>query len=984
MNANNNELCYDAFISYRHSELDKFVAEELHKQLETYKIPKKIAKKSGKKRINRIFRDRDELPISSNLADPILNALKVSEYLIVICSPRLNESLWCKREIENFIAMHGQEKVLAVLIEGEPSESFPKELLYRQKEVTLENGEVVTIKEPVEPLAADVRGKTKKEVKQHIKNEVLRLLAPMLNCNYDDLKQRHKERKMQRMLAIAAGVCTVGVAFGTVSTIMALEIKEQKEQIDKQYWEALKTNAKMGADNALELLESGDRIAAIAMARELLPDSLENQEIPYTREAFYALTQSIHPYATGANLRPVYQIKANAEISDTFLSRDGNKIGVLTKYGQLTVWDIPEKMKCLDVNINTISGTLTNANDVVFVGPDKIALLCFGKVLLWDINDNLDGNISAEINWDSKYRYRKDIISSKDGKYIAVTFDNGGCILDTESGKTVSSWEISEDREVLLGKSFFYDSDNFVFCDENTEEGADELCIHRVNVSTGEISNTYKVPYGRIADINGYNGYLFVAVNGANEDFVSLTDKPDDALLYCFDVNSGEKIWEYKAVEEYINSIVIPYDNYDCFLFESYGQITALNAKSGEGIGRFTFGGTIVKIFPLQNPDSYIVYTRDGRYVNLVPEQNYNVEVTGRFIAATDNIRDLEWGTDFVAALPYSSKEIIVYDWYEDCDGKELFTLNDSISKLAVSSDGKYLAAELFNKELVVLDNETLEVLGKTEIEFYGDSLSFIGDDKLQKICSNDVYVYDLQCNLLETKELEGENYLLVEGVTLNGRYAYGDDFENLIMLNCATNEIEGKIAKTDCNYTNGDKYSFSNEGDMGVVISKEKGKCSLYNVKEQKEIACVDINATYVETVQFSEDDTYVYIVYEDGLVQRYLSSNLTLNCEVAGLDCITQVIYKKTINGGTKYFFECSEGTYVLAEGEGNLKAEQFIPNMVGVNVPQNKYLIDSSKRLVAFPIYTYQEILGKADKICYDNSLWNNKLVKEVSLP
>ena len=193
--------------------------------------------------------------------------------------------------------------------------------------------------------------------------------------------------------------------------------------------------------------------------------------------------------------------------------------------------------------------------------------------------------------------------------------------------------------------------------------------------------------------------------------------------------------------------------------------------------------------------------------------------------------------------------------------------------------------------------------------------------------------------------------------------------------MNEADKEVEGKIAKTDCNYTNGDKYSFSNEGDMGVVISKEKGKCSLYNVKEQKEIACVDINATYVETVQFSEDDTYVYIVYEDGLVQRYLSSNLTLNCEVAGLDCITQVIYKKTINGGTKYFFECSEGTYVLAEGEGNLKAEQFIPNMVGVNVPQNKYLIDSSKRLVAFPIYTYQEILGKADKICYDNSLWNN---------
>ena len=233
----NKETIYDAFISYRHSELDKFVAEELHKQLETFKIPKKIAAKCGKKRISRIFRDKDELPISSNLADPILNALSTSEFLIVICSPRLNESLWCKREIENFIAMHGQEKVLAVLIEGEPSESFPQELLYREKTVTGEKGEITTIKEPVEPLAADVRGTTKKEVKKHIQTEILRLLAPMLGCNYDDLKQRHKERKMHRILAIASVVGCVGLTFGTVSTIMALQIKSQKEQIDEQYVE---------------------------------------------------------------------------------------------------------------------------------------------------------------------------------------------------------------------------------------------------------------------------------------------------------------------------------------------------------------------------------------------------------------------------------------------------------------------------------------------------------------------------------------------------------------------------------------------------------------------------------------------------------------------------------------------------------------------------------------------------------------------------
>ena len=51
--------------------------------------------------------------------------------MIVICPPRLKESRWCLKEIETFISMHGREKVLAILIEGESAESFPEELLRR-------------------------------------------------------------------------------------------------------------------------------------------------------------------------------------------------------------------------------------------------------------------------------------------------------------------------------------------------------------------------------------------------------------------------------------------------------------------------------------------------------------------------------------------------------------------------------------------------------------------------------------------------------------------------------------------------------------------------------------------------------------------------------------------------------------------------------------------------------------------------------------
>ncbi len=93
------EYKYNAFISYRHADLDKFVAENLHKLIETYKMPEAVVEKYNitDNNVRRIFRDQEELPLCTNLEDPIIDSLKRSEFLIVICSPRIKESLWCRK-----------------------------------------------------------------------------------------------------------------------------------------------------------------------------------------------------------------------------------------------------------------------------------------------------------------------------------------------------------------------------------------------------------------------------------------------------------------------------------------------------------------------------------------------------------------------------------------------------------------------------------------------------------------------------------------------------------------------------------------------------------------------------------------------------------------------------------------------------------------------------------------------------------------------
>lgn len=150
---------YDIFISYKHSDLDNAVAAYLQKALEHYKIPKDIQKNSGKKKITRVFRDIEELSVSSSLESEIKHQLSESEYLVVICSPESKNSPWVQREIELFLSYQTFDHILPVLIKGTPEDSFP-EILYA-------NGE---------PLAADFRGNNKNQVLKNARKELPRII----------------------------------------------------------------------------------------------------------------------------------------------------------------------------------------------------------------------------------------------------------------------------------------------------------------------------------------------------------------------------------------------------------------------------------------------------------------------------------------------------------------------------------------------------------------------------------------------------------------------------------------------------------------------------------------------------------------------------------------------------------------------------------------------------------------------------------------
>lgn len=326
---------FSAFISYKHGDLDTFVAENLHKAIETFKVPRNIQRATGKKEIERVFRDKDELPISSNLSDNISEALQNSEYLIVICSPRTPESYWVQKEIETFIDMHDRDHVLAVLIEGEPEEAFPERLRYAEELRTLPDGTQQVERIPVEPLAADLRAEGKPAVKKLLKTEILRIMAPLLGCGYDDLRQRHRERKMHRIIGISAGLSVCFLAFGLYSLYNTM-------QINRQYRIKQINQSRYLAETSQRLLSEGNREMAVKIAMEALPEHEDANNRPYVAEAEYALSEAIGVYADGYAFQAERQLVCDAGLEEMVLSSDQSLLAARDSMQNIYVWRVED------------------------------------------------------------------------------------------------------------------------------------------------------------------------------------------------------------------------------------------------------------------------------------------------------------------------------------------------------------------------------------------------------------------------------------------------------------------------------------------------------------------------------------------------------------------------------------------------------------------------------------------------------------------
>ncbi|HML61373.1 MAG TPA: TIR domain-containing protein [Solidesulfovibrio sp.] len=472
---------YFAFISYSHR--DKRWGDWLHKALETYKVPKRLhghapGGQALPKRLFPVFRDREELPTSASLGAQITDALARSRFLIVICSPHAARSVWVNEEIKTFKAMGRENRILSLIVDGEPNaadkpegdaaECFPPALRFRL-DAAGNPGQ-----ERSEPIAADAR-----PGKDGRKYALLKLAAGLLGVSFDDLKQREQERRVRRLMAAGAVMAVLMTLFAGlawrawVSERKAVASEQAAKKSEQEAKERLASNylglAKLAGDERRwndaaiyyqKSMSLADRPGAIFGAAFALENASQETTIQNTahfyQNSFYTnkdgtlqlsfINQGdFTVYNTRSKTSKKFHIpeadEYTAGVNGIAFSHDGCYVAAAMDDRSVLVWKLEEDaspVARLEGHDTRVAGNMETEFGVLSVAfsPNSQLLASGGYegiVCLWNMR-HLDKPVQLRVGSDAKR-----LAFSNNGKLLFVA---------TPGTRTVQAWDIQTRKKV--------------------------------------------------------------------------------------------------------------------------------------------------------------------------------------------------------------------------------------------------------------------------------------------------------------------------------------------------------------------------------------------------------------------------------------------------------------------------------------------------------------------------------------------------------
>lgn len=208
---------YYAFISYKRE--DEKWAKWLQNKLEHYCFPTNLNGRTDlPKNIRPTFRDVTDLT-SGLLVEELDKALRSSEWLIIICSPRSAKSPWVCKEAQAFIELGRADHIIPFIIEGTPfsgneaTECYPQALL--------------NLTDSCELLAININEMGRDSA-------AIKVVARMFNLRFDTLWQRYEREKRWKGWVytwVATIIAIIAIAIGVRFATLNREIQGQYLQL---------------------------------------------------------------------------------------------------------------------------------------------------------------------------------------------------------------------------------------------------------------------------------------------------------------------------------------------------------------------------------------------------------------------------------------------------------------------------------------------------------------------------------------------------------------------------------------------------------------------------------------------------------------------------------------------------------------------------------------------------------------------------------
>ena len=717
---------YNAFISYKHADLDNVIAERIQKKLEHFDIPSALKKKLGVKKIERVFRDKDELPITSNLSDTISYALDNSDFLIVICSTNTKKSAWVPREIEYFLKSHSRDRILTVLADGEPYDVIPEILLSEEKIVEDEEGNEVKINVPLEPLSCDYRIGTRKADKE----ELPRLASAIIGCSYDELMNRRRAYRTRRMILVFSLVISALIALGSYLYISTRMIKESLTM-------ALQSQSRYLAGESETLLKDNQRVKAVQLALAALPGE-NDEERPLIPEALRALTDSVNAYDTIDDFNPgvMWNFSMTNDVEEIKVSSSEKLLAGRDMADNVNVWDLETKKVIF--NTGSIPGGIEN---MFFIGDNTLVVSGDERMVSYDI-------ASGKVNW----QYDNQISDIFDethlvagDKYIEFSEGIDGVIrLDAGTGKVVATYTPDfgmGDTFVFYGEFPSPNGDKFLsvglsLSSEDDGQGF-SIVVYDTNTGKGEIIDRYNLQIYNALWLSESKVVLQTITDYDHYDHDSFSKYTRSKChLTCIDTNTMETLWED---EFFINSDSgepdLYYNEINKTLVVVAGSIyREYTPDNGKYVINCDVNSEILYAVDRKKNGTFVVANKDGGMC--ISSSEYDEGQFYWFHVLPEHIESIIIG-DEIYLVQEGSNEIIFYsfaaydnNWQKISDRAFKFSsynqrqryMNDDYLAL-IDTDFNIGVYDLSNNELVL--DKCFDEFG-FELDFY-TSLQLVG-----------------------------------------------------------------------------------------------------------------------------------------------------------------------------------------------------------------------------------------------------------------